>query len=466
MNYIVIDQGTSSTKAFLFNSKGEIIHQNRIKHTLNNPKKFHFEFDANTIVSTIKILFKEMVLSTKDTPIKYAGMSVQRSTFLFWDKKTIKPVTHAISWQDSRAHNTIKELIEYKYKLWDITGTPLSPHFGGPKFLHLSQNNSHLKKLLKNNKIYFGPLSSFLIHSMTGNIALDNTIASRTLLFNIAKNKWSKFALKLFRVPESCLPPIVPVEHNYGNLFNSNICLKTVIGDQQAALIGQNNLKENSFGANFGTSGSIQYNIGNKPKIIKGLISSVLFSNHKKNIFMLEGTINSCNGLFYYLEKKLNINHNIMNWDERVKDINTNGIFIPGFAGISSPYWKTGFDDILIDLGQDKNQIIRAAMESIGFLTNDIICFFEKNNIALPQTLTVSGGGARQSLLQFISNISGKKLLLTKSKDKTAIGVLKILLTSVNQIVDPNINDRISFIPKGSNKSKVRKWRKAIRNYL
>ena len=230
--------------------------------------------------------------------------------------------------------------------------------------------------------------------------------------------------------------------------MNYNIWLKAVIGDQQAALIGQTGLRKNSCGANFGTSGSIQYNTGTKPKVVKGLISSVLHSNHKRNIFMIEGTINACNGLFYYLEKKLKINHNQMNWNEISKNTKTDGIFIPGFSGISSPYWKTGFDDISIDLSQDNNQIIRAAMESIGFLTNDIITFFEKNNISLPKTLIVSGGGARDSLLQFISNISEKDLILTKAKDKTALGVLKIICPNVNQISNSNTNDRVLFFPE------------------
>ncbi len=466
MNYIVIDQGTSSTKAFLFNSKRKIIHQNKIKHTLKNPKKFHFECNPLEILNVIKTLFKDMVLNTGDTPINCAGMSVQRSTFMFWDRKTKKPITPAIGWQDSRAYNTIKELKKYEKKLWEITGTPLSPHFGGPKFLHLSRNNSHLKKLIKNKQVFFGPLSSFLTHSITGNVALDNTIASRTLFFNIAKNKWSKFALKLFGVPEDCLPPIVPVEHNYGNLFNSKISLKAVIGDQQAALIGQNNLKPNTLGANLGTSGSIQYNIGKKPKLINGLISSILYSNHKENIFMVEGIINSCNGLFYYLEKKLNISHNKMNWNKRIKDVKTDGIFIPGFSGLASPYWKNGFNDILIDLNQDKDQIIRAAMESIGLITNDIICFFEKNKIKLPNIITVSGGAARSTLLQFIADITGKNLQLTKFKDKTALGVLIILLPKKNQAINSNISERKLFLPKEKDELKIIKWHKAINDFL
>jgi glycerol kinase len=124
---------------------------------------------------------------------------------------------------------------------------------------------------------------------MTDSVGVDNSIACRAILFNINKNKWSKFALNSFGVPESCLPPIVPAKHNYGTIFNSNIELKVVIGDQKAAFIGDNGLQQNILAANYGTSASIQLNVGPSPKIIKGLISSILFSNSKEKVFMVEG---------------------------------------------------------------------------------------------------------------------------------------------------------------------------------
>ena len=463
MNYIIIDQGTSSTKAFLFNSKGEIIHNNTIKHEIINPKKFHFENDPIEILNAIKKLFQEMIDATYNVKIRHAGLSVQRSTFMFWNKYTLEPITPAISWQDSRAYKTIKKYEKYKKRLWEITGTPLSPHFGGPKFSYLTLHNIHLKTLIKKNQIFFGPLSSYLTHAMTGTAALDHTIACRTLLFNLKKNTWSKFALKLFKIPQTCLPPLKPAKNEYGKIFNSNILLSTVIGDQQAALIGQHGLIHNSLGANFGTSGSIQYNVGTKPLIKKGLISSILFSSDKKNVFMLEGTINSCNSLFYNLETLLCIDHKKMNWNERIKNIKTKGIMIPGASGLAAPYWTIGFNNIFIDLPYNKpNQIIRAGMESIGFLTNDILNCFKKNKIILPKKLTVSGGGARSSLLQFIANITGFEIYLSTIKDRTALGVFKILCPSIKKV---RKNDQ-SFIPQKDSYGtiKLKNWKKAIKN--
>ena len=300
MNYIVIDQGTSSTKAFLFNALGHFLHSNKIKHELYRPKQFYVESDPSIILNAIKLLFQEMVEKSGKTEIHRAGLAVQRSTFLFWEKETCRPVTPALSWQDSRAYGIVEEFKEFGGKLWEITGTPLSAHFGGPKFLHLIRKDQSLKRRVHNGDLYFGPLSAFLSQAITGLPSIDDSIACRSLFYNISKREWSAFALDLFQIPQTCLPPLVPIKKNYGTFFETDIPLSIIIGDQQAALIGQGGLKTGSMGANFGTSGSIQYNAGRKPFIIKGLISSVLYSDEQKRMFMVEGTINACNALFYH----------------------------------------------------------------------------------------------------------------------------------------------------------------------
>jgi len=465
MYYIVIDQGTSSTKGFLFNSKGSILHKNRIKHKLYKPKPFHIESDAIEIVCAIKQLFKEMIDASDKTPIRKAGISVQRSTFLFWEKKTKKPVTPAISWQDSRAKNIIKIFEKYRNQLWDITGSPLSAHFGGPKFYYFIKNNKKLKRRIENGEIFFGSLSAFIAHEITGTATIDHSIACRTLFYDITKGAWSQFLLNLFNVPLKCLPTLVPIKYSYGNILRTNIPLSIVIGDQQAALIGQEGWDPKSMGANFGTSGSIQYNVGRKPLKIKGLITSVLYSEENHKMFMVEGTINACNAVFYHLEEKLNIPHKKMKWDKRVALINTNGIFIPGFNGLASPYWKNGFKDILLDLDSDPNDIIRAAMESIGFLTNDIIECLKREKLKISKTISISGGAARPPLLQFISNVTGFQLRHFAVKDRTALGVYRMIKNDYkknnNQIIDK------IFLPEKSKNinQKKAKWSMGILKY-
>jgi len=326
------------------------------------------------------------------------------------------------------------------------------------------QQDNRLAALTKRGELYFGSLSAFLINAITGSAAMDDSIACRSMLYNIQKGDWSRFALDLFQVPLSCLPPLVPIQHNYGYMFDSNIPLSIVIGDQQAALIGQGGLQNKSVATNFGTSGSIQYNIGNKPINVKGLISSVLFSKKTNKIFMVEGTINGCNSLFYHLEQVLGIPHKQMEWNKRTKFEQTAGVFIPGFNGLAAPHWKNGFEDLLIDLSERPDEIIRAAMESIGFLVYDILQCIKSAGLDLPMILTASGGGAKSSLLQFIANISGKTISHSLLKDKTAIGVYRLLSgNNLTQAPKETSGKRFYPVSMPTIKGKIDKWKKNIK---
>lgn len=464
MSYIIIDQGTSSTKAFVFSNKGEILHQKKIKYKLERPKPFHIECNPKTILEDIVCLFNEMVSKEKSKNIHGLGFAFQRSTFLFWEKSTCIPLTPAISWQDSRATVILDRFKRYEGEVWEITGAPLSAHFGGPKFYYMVQNNKNLKKKAKSGEVYFGPLSAFIVHAITGKAAIDESIAGRTLMYDLHSGEWSKFTLDLFDVPIDCLPPIKPVKYEYGNFLNSEIPLLAVIGDQQSALIGQSGLKKYTIGANFGTSASIQYNVGSKPVFAPGLISSILFSNQKSKYFILEGTINACNALFHHLEKVLNIPHEKMHWDVRAKGIKTEGIYVPGFSGISAPYWKPGFPDIFNDTGEEPNQIIRAGVESIGFLFNDILNCFSESGVELPKSINASGGAARPVLLQFISSLTNLEIYYSDLKDRTAVGVYKILNNEEYRDVNELNNRGRRFKPECliNKNEKKEKWHRTL----
>ena len=464
MSYIVIDQGTSSTKAFVFSNKGEILHQKKKKYKLERPKPFHIECNPKTILDDIVCLFNEMVTKEKSKNIHGLGFAFQRSTFLFWEKSTCIPLTPAISWQDSRATVILDRFKRHEGEVWEITGAPLSAHFGGPKFYHMIQNSKNLKNKAKSGEVYFGPLSAFIVHAITGKAAIDESIAGRTLMYDLHSGEWSKFTLDLFDVPIDCLPPIKPVKYEYGNFLTSEIPVLAVIGDQQSALIGQSGLKKYTIGANFGTSASIQYNVGSKPVFAPGLISSILFSNQKSKYFILEGTINACNALFHHLEKVLNIPHEKMHWDVRAKGIETEGIYVPGFSGISAPYWKPGFPDIFNDTGEEPNQIIRAGMESIGFLFNDILNCFGESGVELPKSINASGGAARPVLLQFISSLTNLEIYHSDLKDRTAVGVYKLLNSEEYEDVNEPNNKGRRFKPECliNRSEKEKKWHRTL----
>jgi len=473
--YLVLDQGTSSSKIFLFDDEQNIVFSDRERHLLAHPQEHHVESNPIDILNACTKLISSAITYAKSENgnIVSMGMAVQRSTFLFWDKQNLKHYTQAISWQDSRAQKESDAFKNHANKIHDITGIPLNSHFGAPKYIYFTKRDDTLKQKAENDKLWFGPLSTYLTHSFTGTPATDESIAGRSLLMNLDKIAWDYELCSLFGVPINCLPPLKPTVHNYGfiEIDDAQIPLNCVIGDQQAALIGQGGSTPGTLAMNFGTSGSVQYNTGAEPKRAAGLLSNVLYSTSSTRNYLLEGTISASSSLFYWLEKELGIPHIKMKWDKRCEKMTTKGVFIPGFTGIAAPYWIDGFKTVYHNLdGASDDEIIRAGMETIGLLVHDIYRSIIDKTKLKPELITVSGGGARAPLLQFIANLLQIKIGHTSLKDRTALGVYKLLRLSDNKyIADESVECDKIFSPKmdkSIRESKLKNWRTAIDNII
>jgi len=441
--FLVIDQGTSSTKCFLFDSNNEVVFTRRIKHQLLRPKPHHVECDALEIVNACDSLINQCVqfAEERSSVIQSAGLAVQRSTFLFWDKKTTKPLTPALSWQDSRAIAEVNQLSDQYHFVYKRSGAPLSEHFGGPKYLHLINNDQSLKEKTNRGEVWFGSLSTFLVHYLTGKASTDHSIAGRSLLLNIDTLQWDSELCSLFEVNATSLPQIHPTIDQYGTIGNSGISLNCVIGDQQAALVGQGGMKDNFLAMNFGTSGSVLMNSGAIPSYNEGLLNNILYSDSEEKHYLTEGSINACNAIFYWLEKELNISHDEMHWDKRCQRVEVNGALIPGFSGLAAPYWKSGFNAVYFNLNNaSEDEIVRAAMESIGFLVSDIL---KRLNIQdhMPDIISASGGGGRPPLLQFIADLLSIPVGHSSMRDRTALGVYFLLKKYAGETVELTDND-------------------------
>ena len=473
--YLVLDQGTSSSKIFLFDEQGDIVFSDRERHLLSRPKDHHVESNPIDILNVCTKLISSAIEFSrkKNGKIESMGMAVQRSTFLFWDKQNLKNYTQAISWQDSRAQKETDRFIKHSDTIQKISGVPLNSHFGAPKYLHFVERDPQLKDKCENDAVWFGTLSSYLTHSFTGAPAIDESIAGRSLLMNLEEVTWDNELCSLFDVPKQCLPPLVPTVYDYGlvEIDDEKIPLRCVIGDQQAALIGQGGFNHGTIAMNFGTSGSVQFNAGTYPVRAKGLLSNILFSNEIDRNYLLEGTITSCSSMFYWLENKLGIPHDKMKWDKRCGRSEADGILIPGFAGIAAPYWVDGFEDVYINLDDSSNDgIVRSAMETIGFLVHDIYRSIIKATNLDPKLITASGGGAREPLLQFIADLLQIKIGHTALKDRTALGVYKLLLSADNsaeQLLSVECDKIFSpQIDSDLRKKKLQNWRSAIEKLL
>ena len=316
----------------------------------------------------------------------------------------------------------------------------------------------------------FGTISAYLVHYLTGNPYVDESIASRFNLMDIDSSEWDGKLLSIFNVPRNVLPNLVPSVFDYGTIKSNKYIfpLKVVVGDQQAALIGQGGYRQNAIGMNIGTSGSIQINSGKQPVHVDGLISSVLYSNIDKRYYLLEGTINSCNSIFYHLEKELMIPHNKMIWHERCEKTHTNGIYLPATGGLAAPYWTDNYKPISKGYGSNlPNEIIRAAMESIGFLVYDILTLATSHLGKLPDHIFASGGGGRPPLFQFIADLIRIPVIQGTMKDRTALGVHALLIKDKTGEW-PEINFKADgqfdpSMPKEIKNRKIKKWHKALK---
>jgi glycerol kinase len=290
---------------------------------------------------------------------------------------------------------------------------------------------------------------------------------------NLNKIAWDHELCSLFGIPINCLPPLKPTVHNFGlvEIDNIQIPLNCVIGDQQAALLGQGGSTPGTLAMNFGTSGSVQYNAGARPNRVSGLLSNVLYSTSSTRNYLLEGTISANSSLFYWLENELNIPHSKMRWDARCKKTTTKGVLIPGFTGIAAPYWVDGFKTVYHNLdGASDDEIIRAGMETIGFLVHDIYKPIVDKTKLKPNLITVSGGGARDPLLQFIADLLQVKIGHTTLKDRTALGVYKLLrLSDKKYFTDESVECNKIFSPKMDSlirEKKLKNWRIALNKIL
>ena len=468
--FLIIDQGTSGTKSFIFNEEGEVCFSEKFKHFLNRPKPLYVECDAQKIADVVNLLITSAInwANEKKGIILSLGLAVQRSTFLFWDKKSIQPLTPALSWQDNRAHHLIDKFNEHKKLVYKKTGIPLSGHFGALKYAHLIKEYPELKKKIKSGEAFFGPLSSYLNHVLTGIAVVDHSIAGRSQLFSLDSLNWDKTLCELFNVDFLCLPPLVPTLKYFGkvNIDKSDIPLLCIIGDQQSSLIGQDFSSPGMVSINLGTSGSVQYCTGDKKIFKNGLLSNLLWSSNPKHYFLLEGTINACNSLFYWLEDYLNIPHKKMKWDERCIKTKTDGILIPNFTGIASPYWVQPKELVSYKLNNaTNNEIIRAGMESIGFFVHDIIQTLKKDGLEIASAQS-AGGGARKPLLQFISDLLDVPVKRPKLKDKTALGVFRLLFKKqFGEFPEITHSFQEKYFPKMTSKQrkvKLEIWGKAL----
>ena len=489
-NFILsIDQGTTSTRSILFDLKGKPVFVSQKEFKQYYPKDGWVEHNPEEIWVTTKKVIKEIINKNKKIKgnILTIGITNQRETTLLWDSKTGKCIYNAIVWQDRRTTNLCNKLKKKGLEnlIKSRTGLLLDPYFSATKIKWIIENIPSAKKLLKKNRLLFGTIDTYLIWKLTkGKIhATDSTNASRTMLFNIKKNCWDKKILKLLKIPESILPNVKNSADNFGftdkSITKKSYPINGVIGDQQAATVGQSCFQKGSTKITFGTGAFIIMNTGNNKINSKNkLLSTICYRINNRTTFALEGSIFIAGASVQWLRDKLKIIKSTKITEKiSKKQINNNNVYlVPAFTGLGAPYWKPNVRGILTGLTRDtgRNEIIRATLESVAYQTSDLLNAMKKDGLK-PSVIKVDGGMANNYwFIQFLTDILNIKALKPKVYETTSLGAAVMagyyigVYKSLSDITRNWKFDK-KFVPKIVHKNRLKLlngWHRAIRKTL
>lgn len=417
MNYLLaIDQGTSSTRAMLYDTEGRLINSSQYSLTQHYPNPGWVEQDPEEIWKKTLHAMQDVVKPIDVRQILACGITNQRETTLIWDKQTGECLAPAIVWQDRRTQSFCESLSGQHALIQHKTGLVPDPYFSASKLRWLLQTIPRAKKLAERNQLAFGTIDSFLVWRLTGGSAhlTDVSNASRTLLFNIFDQCWDTELLKLFEIPASVLPEVCASDADYGLIaaehLGYSIPITAVIGDQQAALIGQRCFKEGMIKATFGTGGFLLMNTGTKPVLSDNrLLTTIAYRVQGQTIYGLEGSLYQAGTTVKWLRDGMHLIETSAETEELARSLKNNeGVYlIPSFTGLGAPHWISSPGAAIIGLARTTNRahFARAALESVAYQTRELLsCMREDSKLPL-SLLRVDGGMAANNwFLQFLAS--------------------------------------------------------------
>ena len=478
---IAIDQGTTSTRAIIFDSKQRPIKvaQKEIEVFFPNPS--WVEQDANEIwLSTLSVLagvFKDGDI--KPEQIESIGITNQRETTVVWDSKTGLPIYHAIVWQSRQTSDIIDEYKKMNVEdmIKEKTGLILDPYFSATKIKWILD---HVDGARNNPNLLFGTIDTWLLWKLTnGNVhATDVSNASRTLLFNINTLSWDDELLKLFNVPKYMLPEIKDTSCLFGytdpkHFFNCKCPINAMVGDQQGALFGESCFEKGEIKNTYGTGGFMLINTGDKLVHSNyGLLSTIAWRIKGEVKYALEGSIFVSGSLIQWLRDGLRFFDDASKTEALAKSVEDSAgvIIVPAFTGLGAPYWKKDCKGAIFGLtrGTSIAHISRAALEAMAYQSKDLLVVMEKDINEKVKDLKVDGGAAANIfLLQFQSDILGIPVTKYKNSETTALGACRLagLESGMYKYDDFNNNDFVIYNPSMDNFKRdelYAKWKKAI----
>ena len=433
-----LDQGTTSSRAIVFDKKGGIVSIAQKEFKQYFPKPGWVEHDPQEIWSTQAGVAAEATVSKGLNGKNIAGIGItnQRETVVVWDKNTGEPVYNAIVWQDKRTADYCEELKESgkAEMIQEKTGLVIDSYFAGTKVKWILDNVEGAREKAEAGDLVLGTIDTWLIWKFTkGDLHVtDVTNACRTLLFNINTMEWDEELLELFDVPKSMLPEVKDSSEVYGHtkttIFASKIPIAGIAGDQMAALFGQMCTKKGMVKNTYGTGCFMLMNIGDKPILSKNnLLTTVAWRINGKTEYALEGSIFIGGAVVQWLRDGLGI----INKSEDVEPLaesveSTDGVyFIPAFAGLGAPYWNQKAKGTIFGVtrGTTDAHIARASIEAIAYQTMDILKSMEADSGIDIKELRVDGGASvNETLMQFQADVLDSVTVRPKITETTALG--------------------------------------------
>ena len=486
---ISIDQGTTSSRAILFNLKGQSVYVSQLEFTQHFPKNGWVEHNPDEIWKTTLKVLRDVIKKSKRLKGKILtiGITNQRETTILWDKITGKPVYNAIVWQDRRSSEYCKKLIRQKKEtiIYNKTGLLIDAYFSATKIKWIIDNVPKAKELIKKKRLLFGTVDCFLLWKLTNGAdhATDATNASRTMLFNISTNEWDSQILKILKIPREILPTVKDCSADFGHtdpsLTGISYPITGMVGDQQSATIGQCCFEQGSLKSTYGTGAFVLLNTGSKKVYSKNrLLTTIGYRINGKTTYALEGSIFIAGAGVQWLRDKIKLIKKASDTEKIIKSLKSNnGIYlVPAFTGLGAPHWAANARGVLTGLTRDTGpkEIVRATVESVAYQTLDL--FDAMNNDGLrPKIVKVDGGMVKNNWFsQFLADVVDVKVLRPKVEETTALGAafmagLQIGVYKSLKDISNNWQVDRTFHPKiksSNRKNLINGWDKAIRKTL
>ncbi|UIO41817.1 glycerol kinase GlpK [Brevibacillus brevis] len=433
-----LDQGTTSSRAILFDKSGAIIGVAQKEFTQIYPKPGWVEHNAEEIWESQLEVLKAVLLENHVKPEEIAGIGItnQRETTVVWDKHTGKPIHHAIVWQSRQSIDICNQLKEqgFEQTVREKTGLLIDAYFSGTKVKWLLDHMEGARERAERGDLLFGTIDTWLIWKLTNGLVhvTDYSNASRTLMFNIHSLEWDDELLNMLQIPKSMLPAVRPSSEMYGytdeKLFEFQIPIAGIAGDQQAALFGQACFAEGQAKNTYGTGCFMLMNTGEKAVASKnGLLTTIAWGVDGKVEYALEGSIFVAGAAIQWLRDGLKLIEKSSDSEKHALAVDTtDGVYmVPAFVGLGAPYWDMEARGAIFGLtrGTTEDHLIRAALESLAYQTRDVLEAMEADSGIRLQKLAVDGGAvANNFLMQFQSDILNTEVERPRVNETTALG--------------------------------------------